>query len=286
MLDHACMSGRPRPPGDVLVDFGVAGARPVLLSGGEGRSWRADDIVLKPVARMAEADYVATLFASLPESDAVRLPRPVRTASARWVSHGWAAWSWLAGEAGSTGRWSDIVEAGVALHAVCKGAARPAFLKDRNDVWAVGDRVAWQEQPLLIQHTELRAAAMTFAVHLQPCQDPAQLVHGDLTGNVLLADGLPPAVIDMSCYWRPPSWALAVIAADALAWHNAGPEVAALVPGPDPAAMLARAALYRLVTSDLHASTLRSQRQNYITRNATAYGRVIDALNTIRRPPA
>ena len=33
----------------------------------------------------------------------------------------------------------------------------------------------------------------------------SQLVHGDLSGNVLLAHGLPPAVIDFSPYWRPPA---------------------------------------------------------------------------------
>ena len=31
-----------------------------------------------------------------------------------------------------------------------------------------------------------------------------QLIHGDLTGNVLFGDGLAPAIIDLSPYWRPP----------------------------------------------------------------------------------
>jgi uncharacterized protein (TIGR02569 family) len=279
MHHHAGVIGT--APGDeVLADFGLAGARPVLLPGGEGRSWRAGDAVLKPAASPAADYYVAELFANLPESDAVRVPRPVRTVSDGWLSHGWAAWSWLAGES-STIRWRDIVAAGTALHTLLRGASRPAFLDDRDDVWSVGDRVAWQEQPFVIEHAELRASAKEFAAHLQPCDEAAQLVHGDLTGNVLIADGMPPAVIDMSCYWRPPSWALAVIAADALAWHNAGTGVIALLPEPHPVAMVARAALYRLVTSDRHASTLGSVRQSYLTRNATAYSRVIDALHEL-----
>ncbi len=213
----------------------------------------------------------------------MRVPRPVRTVSDEWLSHGWAAWSWLAGEP-STGRWREVVAAGTALHALLKGVVRPAFLDDRDDVWSVGDRVAWQEQALVIEHTELRATALRFAARLRPCDEAAQLVHGDLTGNVLLAEGLPPAVIDMSCYWRPPSWALAVIAADSIAWHEAGPDVVTLIPGPHPVAMVARAALYRLVTSDRHASTLRFERQPYLERNAIAYDRVNDVLHALERP--
>ena len=88
-------------------------------------------------------------------------------------------------------------------------------------------------------------------------------------------------MIDMSCYWRPPSWGLAIIAVDALAWHGAEPDVIALLPGPDPVAMLARAALYRLVTSDRHAGTIRSNRRSYLTNNAAAYDRVAKALDTV-----
>jgi uncharacterized protein (TIGR02569 family) len=48
-----------------------------------------------------------------------------------------------------------------------------------------------------------------------------QLVHGDLTGNVLFADGLPPAVIDFSPFWRPTGYASAIVVADALVWEGA-----------------------------------------------------------------
>jgi uncharacterized protein (TIGR02569 family) len=269
------------PDDAVLADFGLAGLRPLPLSGGEGRSWRVGDVVLKPVGSIAAARYVAELSASLLESDAVRVPRPVRTASGGWVSRGWAACWWLPGEP-ATGRWPDVVAAGTALHVLLRAAPRPAFLDDRDDVWAIGDRVAWGEQPLDIEHGELRVAAMELATRLRPCAEAAQLVHGDLTGNVLLAEGLPPAVIDLSCYWRPPSWALAVVAADALAWHGAGPEVLTLVPGPAPVAAVARAALYRLVTTDRHASTLdEADRRPYLARNASAYERVLDQLRYV-----
>jgi uncharacterized protein (TIGR02569 family) len=78
----------------------------------------------------------------------------------------------------------------------------------------------------------------------------AQLVHGDLLGNVLLADGLPPAIIDWPAYWRPPGWASAVAVVDALCWHGADP---ALLDRwshlPEWRQMLIRALIFRIGTS-------------------------------------
>jgi phosphotransferase family enzyme len=239
--------------------------------------------VLKPAESIAAAQYAAEVISTLPDSEAVRVPRPVSTVSGAWVSAGWVAWSWVPGEP-AIGCWREVIAAGAALHALLADAPRPAYLDARDDVWAVGDRVAWGEQPLVIEHERFRATAHGLAARLAPCSERSQLVHGDLTGNVLQFEGLPPAVIDISCYWRPPRWALAIVAADALAWHDAGPEVVGLLPGPRPVAMVARAALYRLVTSDRHAASLDSEQASYLAGNGAAYDRVLTALDSVARP--
>ena len=56
---------------------------------------------------------------------------------------------------------------------------------------------------------------------LEPLTVANQLVHGDLTGNILFDDALAPAVIDVSLYWRPPAFASAIVVADALVWEGA-----------------------------------------------------------------
>ena len=81
-----------------------------------------------------------------------------------------------------------------------------------------------------------------------------QLVHGDLTGNVLFHPDLPPAVIDLSPYWRPSAFASAVVVADALAWEGAGLElIDAAADEPDFGQCLVRALLFRIVTDHLFA---------------------------------
>ena len=75
------------------------------------------------------------------------------------------------------------------------------------------------------------------------------MIHGDLTGNVLFADPLPPAVIDFVVYWRPAAYARAVVVADALAWEGATPDdLAAATSGEGFGQFLARALLARIVT--------------------------------------
>jgi hypothetical protein len=38
---------------------------------------------------------------------------------------------------------------------------------------------------------------------------------------VLFHDGLPPAIIDFTPYWRPVGYASAIVVADALVWEGA-----------------------------------------------------------------
>ena len=84
---------------------------------------------------------------------------------------------------------------------------------------------------------------------LRPVRLPAQLIHGDLGGNVLFAAGEPPAVIDFSPYWRPAGLALAVAAVDALTWSGADPAILDELAGePELDQLLAHAHVYRLVT--------------------------------------
>jgi uncharacterized protein (TIGR02569 family) len=242
----------PPPPG-VCADFGVLD-RPMALAGGQGASWRVGRLVLKWVGGdPITAEELRWLGTAVGSTGEVRVAAPVPATDGSWVVGGWAATPFLEGSPAGW-RWADVLDAGRALHAAWSRLPRPSFLDRRRSPWDTGSRMAFGEEPLAVRSSGLRPLVDRLAAVLRPVDHvPSQLVHGDLGGNVLLSeDGLPPAVIDLSPYWRPPGWALAVVAVDALVWGDADPSVLDLLAGePEIDQLLLRAMLYRLVTDDV-----------------------------------
>jgi uncharacterized protein (TIGR02569 family) len=234
------------PGGEVLAAFGLAGeAR--LLTGGKGGTWQVADAVLKPAEGVPETVWRSEVVTALPQAPDFRVARPVRTLDGEWVFDGWEATMFVAGVA-EPRRIDDVVHAGSAFHRAIAALPRPSFLDFREDPWTYGDRLAWQEEVPSGSTAESPLLAPLMAAR-RPVTLPAQVVHGDLIGNVLFADGLPPAIIDWPAYWRPPGWAAAVAVADALVWHHVAPDVIgrwAHLPGWDQ--MLIRALIYRIAT--------------------------------------
>ena len=235
----------PPPPG-VCADFGVLD-RPVSLAGGQGGAWRVGRLVLKQVgADPVTAEELRWLGTAVASTPAVRVAAPVPATDGSWVVGGWAATPFLEGSPAGW-RWAEVLDAGRALHASWARLPRPSFLDRRRSPWDTGDRMAWGDEPLAVSVPGLRPLVDRLAAALGPVDAPAQLVHGDLGGNVLLAEGLPPAVIDLSPYWRPPGWALAVVAVDAMVWSDADWSVFSDLDRQ----LLVRAMLYRLITDDV-----------------------------------
>jgi uncharacterized protein (TIGR02569 family) len=242
------VSSADAPPPRVLAAFGAAGPAE-RMAGGQGRTWLArPGIVLKRVGLAEETAWRAEVLSALPPSPKFRVALPVSAGDGAWTVCGWEAWHQVAGAADLT-RHDEILSVCEAFHATLRGVDRPAFLDLRDDPWTYGERVAWQELPIdgpaaWVEPLE-RLGRARRVVDL-----PAQPVHGDASGNVLFAAGMPPAVIDWPVYFRPASWATAIAAVDLITWAAA------------PAAlldrwthlrawnqMLVRALMYRIATN-------------------------------------
>lgn len=238
----------PMPPSlDVLEAFAAVG-EPHLLDGGQGETWRVGSVVLKPAGLAAEVRWRASTLEALPDTDLVRIARPLRAVSGDWLHEGWEASCYTAGRTDPT-RWDAAVETGAAFHELLTAVPRPDFLDSRDNWWSRGDRISWDltatsDAPILRRLLAARA----------PISVGEQLVHGDLLGNVLYEPGLAPAIIDWAPYWRPTSWAAAVAVVDALCWQGADNALVErwshLEEWPQ---MLLRALLYRMIT-DLEAA--------------------------------
>jgi uncharacterized protein (TIGR02569 family) len=201
---------------------------------------------------LPEALWRAEVLTELPDSTRFRVARPVRTSDGAWVARGWEASELVAGRP-DVRRQDDVLRAGIAFHAATAGLPRPEFLDLRDDPWSFGDRVAWEEH-----HIEACPTALSLLEPLmrsrRPVDLPSQVVHGDLPGNVLFAEGQPPAIIDWPAYWRPPSWASAVAVVDAICWYGASPDLAARWSHlPAWGQMLVRALIYRIATREAAA---------------------------------
>lgn len=232
----------------MLAAFGAAGA-PVVLPGGKDGTWRVGDLVVKPVEHLAETLWRAEVLTALPDSAQFRIARPVQAADGAWTARNWEACQLVAGRP-DLSRPDDALRAGIAFHKAIADLPRPEFLDLRADPWSIGDRVAWEELPV-----DGCPAAMSLLRPLTGARRPVdlmpQVVHGDLIGNVLFAEGLPPAVIDWAPYWRPASWASAVAVVDALCWFGASTELAVRWSHlPAWGQMLIRALIYRIATDE------------------------------------
>ncbi|WP_426502489.1 hypothetical protein ACPPVO_33175 [Dactylosporangium sp. McL0621] len=252
---------RAQPPPAVLQAFGVRGpARP--LDGGQGTSWAVADLVLKPGGGPLHA-WLAGVLADV-TVDSFRLAEPVPTRDGAWEVAGWSATRWVPGRAPDTAtapKWREVLAAGRAFHRAVAHLDRPGFLDARQDRWARADRAAWGERDIRYR-PEFAAVAQRLQGVLEPL-GRSQLVHADLTNNVLFAAGYPPAVIDISPYWRPPAYAEGVVVADALCWHGAPASLPETVDVSVPA--VARALLFRMATTNERAegADLRDEARRY-----------------------
>jgi uncharacterized protein (TIGR02569 family) len=213
---------------------------------------RVGAAVLKPADDGPEARWTAELLTEV-RPDGFRLARPLRALDGRWVVDGWSAARFVEGEPGPAGRWGELLAAARALHVALSLVPPPDFLRSRTHRWAVADRVAWAEGSVTPRPEVAPLLSRLESVRL-PVIASCQLVHGDLSGNVLFADGQPPAVIDFSPYWRPAAYADAIVAVDGLLWYGAGPDLLALAESsPDFPQLLVRALIFRLVAMNERA---------------------------------
>jgi hypothetical protein len=125
--------------------FGASGVAH-RLEGGQGQSFAAGDIVLKPAPDEESASWSADVLSSVVE-DGFRVARPVRSSAGGWVTDGWCAHTLVAGEHRTwDGPWPEALAACQRFHRALEGMPPPPFLRRRHDIFAIADRVVWGER--------------------------------------------------------------------------------------------------------------------------------------------
>ena len=197
----------------VATAFGV---RPdiVLLPGGfDQKTYRSGEVVLRYLGDDAAdvGTWNAELFDRL-DQHGFRVAKPRRAADGSWVVKGWVAEGFLEGQSVTLRDIPAAIAAITAFHHALIGTPLPEYRKHDHTIWDRADEWAWGDIPKDID-PRLYQVASRLAALRKPVYLPDQLIHGDLNpDNILVADHLPPAIIDLAPYWRPAPFAIAVLA--------------------------------------------------------------------------
>ncbi|MBA3232832.1 MAG: TIGR02569 family protein [Propionibacteriales bacterium] len=237
--------------------FGVRDEALRRLPGGAGHAWTDGRLVLKPVGCVPEHAWVCQVYAAW-TSQEVRVPEPVAPQGAGeegWSADGWGAHVFLPGrDVDLVRELGRVRHASDAFHDSVKALPRPEFMDTRDDPWAFGDRLAWDAAQPEGDSDSLEVIEQLRG-HLAPVSSPEQVIHGDILPNVLVADGLPPAIIDWPPYFRPAALANAIAVTDAVTFRDAPLSLLdEWATGQDWNQLLVRALLYRLGPTGLFAS--------------------------------
>ncbi|AFA74384.1 hypothetical protein GPOL_c33720 [Gordonia polyisoprenivorans VH2] len=257
------------PPEHVLNTFGLTAHPPIAMGERWVGGWRVGEVVLSLVPDHARAAWSASVRENL-YVEGLRIARPFRATDGRYVVSGWRADTYIAGV--PEPRHDEVVSVAERLHEAIAGLERPRFLLQQPapphtdvDVFAAADRAAWEDTPM----RSARAAGMseptspdgqesieilkTLATLRKNVDLPSQVVHGDLFGTVLFAGAAAPGITDIVPYWRPASWAAAVVVVDSLAWGGADDDlVQRWSDEPEWPQMMLRATMFRLAVHALH----------------------------------
>lgn len=265
------------PPSVATIKaFGSTGEA-VRLQGGQGTTYRVGDIILKPSEGADGGAWMADVLASLAELDEVRFARPARSVDGSWIVDGYVAWNFLPGEH-TPGQYAAKLTASRAFHTLLEDVSKPKFLEEASSPWAAANLAVWGDLQFNYG-PEFAELIDQILPHLKSYEVPAQLIHGDMSGNFLLKDGLSPALIDFSPAWAPAGFAEGIMLADAVTWEGAAPEdLTVFDQVPDIEQLAWRGVLRRIAEQGEHISWF-GKDQDQAIEEARAFEKAITYLN-------
>jgi hypothetical protein len=149
------------------------------LPGGQGRSVRAGDLVLKPVDEVSKYEWLGDALEGV-DFHGLKAAAPMRSLAGAWCEQGWGATRHVDG-AFVEGRMVDKLAASTAFHRAVSHIGKPAAFDTWTNPWTAAAQVAWNERSVPEDAPdEVKTVVRSLQSRWQPVSLPSQFVHTDL----------------------------------------------------------------------------------------------------------
>jgi uncharacterized protein (TIGR02569 family) len=190
----------------------------IRLAGGQQTTMKFGDIVLKPIDDVAYANFTASIFDQIDPKE-YRISKPIKSIDNNYVEDGFIATKFEPGNHDFS-RIAEMLKVSENLHHDLKEikCKFPNF----DNPWTSAQKILWDNKKLPIDlNQDSKEFCEKILAELKPITLPKQLIHSDLSGNILFHENLKPLVIDFSPAFAPYEYASALIVTDNIAWNHA-----------------------------------------------------------------
>ena len=184
----------------------------------------------------------------------LQLSKPIKSNNGKFVYKGWCCTRYEPGEH-RKGNVKQKLEVSRLLH---HDLADTNFINipKSDDPWSKSQRIAWQNERLP-QHISKNAfkilEELLSKVKLKE-NYKVQIVHSDLSGNILFDKDLTPLIIDFSPAIAPVEYAEAILICDSIAWEESPTsEIELICHSEVNVEMILRAVIFRLSVAAIFA---------------------------------
>lgn len=238
---------------DILDAFNLNGEIK-SLNGGQNTSARVNDVVLKPVGEYVEFSEWALHVLNKVNPHDYRLSKPIISNNGTFVYKGWCCTRYEPGEH----REGDVKQKLEVSRLFHHDLENIDFLNipKANDPWSVSQRIAWQKEnlPLCISKDAAKILKKLISKVKLSENYKVQIVHADLSGNILFDKNLKPLIIDFSPTIAPREYAEAILVCDCIAWQGSSPmEIGLICNSEFNIEMILRAVIFRLSVAAIFA---------------------------------
>lgn len=204
---------------DILYAFNLKGEIR-HISGGQNTSVRVGEAVLKPAGDNEQFCEWSLNILDKINPHGYRVSKPIKSNNGKFIYRGWCCTRYEPGEHRS-GSVKQKLEISKLFH---HDLASTNFIDipKASDPWSKSQLIAWQKDDLpqnISKEAFKILGKLLSKVKLKENYN-AQIIHSDLSGNILFSDVLNPLIIDFSPAIAPIEYAEAILVCDSIAWEG------------------------------------------------------------------